>query len=59
MMTGEIVVTEHTGQNTGEWMRGGEIQVDGRIRSLGKTFFGGKIYKRGKLIMPQELANEF
>jgi hypothetical protein len=59
MMKGEILVTEHTGQNTGEWMRGGELQVDGRIRSLGKTFFGGKIYKRGRLIMPQELTAEY
>jgi hypothetical protein len=59
MMKGKIVVTEHTGQNTGEWMRGGEIHVDGRIRSVGRTIFGGKIYQRGKLLMPQDLGGEF
>jgi hypothetical protein len=33
--------------------------VDGRIRSVGKTLFGGKIYQRGKLLVPQDLAGEF
>jgi hypothetical protein len=59
MMKGKILVTEHAGQNTGEWMRGGEIHVDGRIRSVGKTLFGGKIYQRGKLLVPQDLSGEF
>jgi formylmethanofuran dehydrogenase subunit C len=59
MMKGEIQITENTGQNTGEWMRGGEIHVDGRIRSVGKTLFGGKIYQRGKLLVPQDLSGEF
>jgi formylmethanofuran dehydrogenase subunit C len=59
MMKGEIIITEHTGQNTGEWMRGGEIHVDGRIRSVGKTLFGGRIYQKGKLLVPQDLAGEF
>lgn len=58
MMKGEVLVTEHAGQNTGEWMRGGEIHVDGRIRSVGKTLFGGRIYQRGKLLVPQDLAGE-
>jgi formylmethanofuran dehydrogenase subunit C len=58
MMKGEIVVTEHTGQNTGEWMRGGEVHVDGRIRSVGKTLFGGRIFQRGKLLVPKDLAGE-
>ena len=58
MMKGEIVVTEHTGQNTGEWMRGGEIHVDKRIRSVGKTLFGGKIYQGGKLLVPKDLSGE-
>jgi hypothetical protein len=59
MMKGEIFVTEYTGQNTGEWMRGGEIHVEGQIRSKGKTMFGGKIYQRGKLIVPQEPERQF
>ncbi|MFQ6038975.1 MAG: hypothetical protein ACE5LV_10210 [Candidatus Aminicenantales bacterium] len=59
MMKGEIVVTEHAGQNTGEWMRGGEVHVDGRIRSVGKTLFGGRIYQRGKLLVPKDLEGEF
>lgn len=54
MMKGEIQVMENSGQNTGEWMRGGEIHVEGRIRSVGKTLFGGRIFQRGKLVMPQE-----
>jgi hypothetical protein len=58
MMKGEIQVGENTGQNTGEWMRGGEIHVEGRIRSVGKTLFGGKIFQRGKLVVPQEIGTE-
>ncbi len=54
MLKGEIQVMENSGQNTGEWMRGGEIHVEGRIRSVGKTLFGGRIFQRGKLVMPQE-----
>lgn len=53
MMKGAILVAKYAGQNTGEWMRGGEIRVEGRIRSIGKTFFGGKIYEGKKLIVPQ------
>ena len=56
MMKGELFITEHTGQNTGEWMRGGEVHVDGRIRGIGKTVFGGRIYQRGKLILPHDLT---
>ncbi len=56
MMKGELFITEHTGQNTGEWMRGGEIHVDGRIRGVGKTIFGGRIYQRGKLILPHDAS---
>ncbi len=56
MMKGELFITEHTGQNTGEWMRGGEIHVDGRIRGVGKTIFGGRIYQRGKLILPHDMS---
>ena len=55
MMKGEIQITENSGQTTGEWMRGGEIHVEGRIRSVGKTLFGGRIFQRGKLVMPQDL----
>ncbi len=58
MMKGEIRITEHTGQNTGEWMRGGEIHVDGRIRGIGKTLFGGRIYQRGKLILPHDQSTK-
>jgi formylmethanofuran dehydrogenase subunit C len=58
MMKGDIRVTENTGQNTGEWMRGGEIHVEGRIRSVGKTLFGGKIFQRGKPMVPQEMGGE-
>jgi hypothetical protein len=54
MMKGEIFVSSHTGQKTGEWMRGGEIHVDGNIWSTGKSIFGGKIYNRGKIIIPKE-----
>jgi len=56
MMRGEILVTKYAGQNTGEWMRGGQIHVEGRIQSIGKTLFGGRIYERGKLIVPQEVG---
>ena len=49
---GELLVTGFTGLNTGEQMRGGEIHVDGRIRSVGRTVFGGRIYQRGQLIAP-------
>jgi hypothetical protein len=58
MMKGELFITEHTGQNTGEWMRGGEIHVDGRIRGVGKTVFGGRIYQRGKLILPHDMSEK-
>ena len=54
MIKGEILVTESTGRNTGEWMRGGEIHVDGWIRGLGKTALRGRIYERGKLIVPKQ-----
>jgi len=54
MTRGEILVIGYTGQNTGEWMRGGEIHVDGRIRGLGKRFFGGRIYQQGRLVAPDE-----
>jgi hypothetical protein len=54
MMKGEILVTENAGQNTGDWMRGGEIRVEGEIGSVGKTRFGGRIYRQGKLIVPEE-----
>jgi formylmethanofuran dehydrogenase subunit C len=54
MIKGEILVTESTGRNTGEWMRGGEIRVDGWIRGLGKTALRGRIYERGKLIVPKQ-----
>ena len=54
MMNGEIYITKQTGQRTGEWMRGGEIHVDGSIWSTGKTVFGGKIYNRGKQIIPKD-----
>jgi len=57
MMKGELFITEHAGQNTGEWMRGGEIHCEGRIRGIGKTIFGGRIYQRGKLIMPHDLTS--
>ncbi len=67
MMKGEIRVTHNTGQNTGEWMRGGEIHVDGTIQSVGTKFygntgyrvlFGGKIYQKGKLLVPRALVKE-
>ncbi len=54
MMKGEILVTEDAGQITGDWMRGGEIRVEGEIGSVGKTRFGGRIYQQGKLIVPEE-----
>jgi hypothetical protein len=59
MMNGEILVTGYAGQKTGEWMRGGEIHVDGSIGSLGRSRFGGKIYQRGKLVVPQELEDQY
>ena len=67
MMKGEIRVTQNAGQSTGEWMRGGEIHVDGTIQSVGTKFygntgyrvlFGGKIYQRGKLLVPRALVKE-
>jgi hypothetical protein len=67
MMKGEIRVSNNAGQNTGEWMRGGEIHVDGAIQSVGTKFygntgyrvlFGGKIYQKGKLLVPRALVKE-
>ncbi|MEJ2725476.1 MAG: hypothetical protein P8175_12680 [Deltaproteobacteria bacterium] len=58
MMNGQILVTGYAGQKTGEWMRGGEIHVDGSVGSLGKSRFGGKIYQRGKPVVPQELEGQ-
>lgn len=67
MMKGEIRVVRDAGQNTGEWMRGGEIHVDGTIQSVGSKFygntgyrvlFGGKIYQKGKLLVPRALVKE-
>jgi hypothetical protein len=55
MMNGEILVTGSVGQKTGEWMRDGEIHVDDTIGSVGRSRFGGKIYQRGKLVVPQDL----
>ena len=57
MTNGEIRVTGDAGQKTGESMRGGEIHVDGSIGSLGRSRLGGKMYQRGKLIVPQELGD--
>ncbi len=59
MQKGEIHITQHVGEKTGEWMRGGEIHVDGVIRSIGKTRFGGKIYRRGKIVVPQHVSEVF
>ena len=67
MMKGEIRISNNAGQNTGEWMRGGEIHVDGTIQSVGTKFygntgyrvlFGGKIYQKGKLLVPRALVKE-
>jgi len=55
MMKGEIFVSKNAGQRTGEWMRGGEIHIDGQVWNTGKNFFGGKIYNRGKLVVPKEV----
>jgi len=52
MIDGKIFVTKSSGQKTGEWARGGEIHVEGRIQNVGRNRFGGKIYQRGKLITP-------
>jgi formylmethanofuran dehydrogenase subunit C len=56
MMNGELFINEHTGQNTGGWMSGGEIHIDGRIRGIAKTILGGRIYQRGKLILPHDMT---
>jgi hypothetical protein len=67
MMKGEIRVVHNVGQNTGEWMRGGEIHVDGIVKSVGTKFygntgyrvlFGGKIYQKGKLLVPKSLVKK-
>jgi formylmethanofuran dehydrogenase subunit C len=55
MLNGKILISKHTGQNTGEWMQGGEIHVDGQVRSVGKSLFGGRVYQKGKLIASQEI----
>jgi glutamate synthase domain-containing protein 3 len=52
MVSGEIMITKNAGQKIGEWMRGGEIHVDGRIQSIGRTRFAGKIFRRGKIVVP-------
>ena len=54
MTNGEIYIAKQTGQRTGEWMRDGEIHVDGSIWSTGKTIFGGKIFNRGKQVVPKD-----
>jgi hypothetical protein len=54
MIKGEIFVTNFAGQKTGDWMRGGEIHVEGHISSIGKALFEGRVYERGKLIIPKE-----
>lgn len=54
MIKGKILVTGRTGEKTGEWMRGGEIHVNGRIRGTGESIYGGRIYKRGTLVVPPE-----
>jgi hypothetical protein len=67
MMKGQIRVVQNAGQNTGEWMRGGEIHVEGTIQSVGSKFygntgyrvlFGGKIYQKGKLLVPRALVKQ-
>jgi hypothetical protein len=58
MINGEILVNGRAGEKTGEWMRGGDIHVNGRIRGIGETFYGGRIYKRGKLIVPSESVED-
>jgi len=55
MLKGEIWVDRHTGRNTGEWMHGGEIRVGGEIHSIGRTLFGGSIFKQGRVIAPREV----
>lgn len=59
MLKGEIRVDRNTGENTGEWMHGGEIRVGGEIHSIGRTVFGGSIFKQGKLIVPREVKQVF
>jgi hypothetical protein len=53
MTKGRILVSGHAGQKTGEWMRGGEIHVEGPIHSVGTVHYGGKIYRQGNLIVPK------
>ncbi len=58
MINGKIFVKEHVGQKTGEWMRGGEIHVDGQIQSIGRHRFGGRIFRHGKLVIPQDIKRD-
>ncbi len=53
MTKGRILVLGHVGQKTGEWMRGGEIHVDGPIHGVGTVHYGGKVYRQGNLVFPK------
>ena len=53
MTKGRIRVTGHAGQKTGEWMRGGEIHVNGPVHSVGTVHYGGKIFRQGNQIIPR------
>jgi formylmethanofuran dehydrogenase subunit C len=49
MTEGKISIHKNCGRNTGEWMQGGEIWVDSRIRGLGRIT-SGQVYQAGEAI---------
>jgi formylmethanofuran dehydrogenase subunit C len=48
MREGRLFISKQAGLNTGEWKSGGEIHVEGGIRSLGIHIGGGHIYQAGQ-----------
>ena len=50
MADGLIIIEGNAGFELGSRMRGGEIHLEGRYKSLGEYFLGGRIYQRDNLI---------
>jgi formylmethanofuran dehydrogenase subunit C len=50
MTEGKISIHKNCGRNTGEWMQGGEIWVNSRIRGLGRIT-AGQVYQAGEAVV--------
>jgi hypothetical protein len=53
MLGGIIEVKGNAGQLVGTGMRGGEIRIEGECEGLPHGIAGGKIYHKGKMILPR------